>query len=407
MARFSAFLVPILLLVAASGLAATVARLFALAVGEAIVAGLGILFVLGAVHGGLQRVRERRLLDRRLQDIGATEEALTRRVGGLAGRVDLLERRERDRAADAEGPAGEDAMLALVGRIGGAVAVLDQRLDRLEGRRGEPAGGRPPAAGGDGPPRARDEARLREAVAEAVRAGRFEFLLQPIVTLPQRRPRYYELFTRLKDEDGALLASSDVLPAAAALGLLPEIDRAALPQMVEVLQRLSARQRDVGVFSKLSLASLTDGKAFDDLLAFASAHRPFADGLVFAFTQAEVGRIGAIEQEGLATLADLGFRFAMDRTTDLRANFQALAAKRFRFVKAATDVLLSPGRKGPDIAPADMADMIARFGLDLIVERVDAEPQVLELLECKVGLAQGAVFGTPRPVKADASVAVR
>jgi cyclic-di-GMP phosphodiesterase TipF (flagellum assembly factor) len=41
---------------------------------------------------------------------------------------------------------------------------------------------------------------LREAVA----ADRLEFYLQPILALPQRKPRYYEALARLRTSDGEL-----------------------------------------------------------------------------------------------------------------------------------------------------------------------------------------------------------
>ena len=44
--------------------------------------------------------------------------------------------------------------------------------------------------------------------------------LQPIVTLPQRKVRYYEALTRLRTEDGHMLPAADFLEPAEAAGLL-------------------------------------------------------------------------------------------------------------------------------------------------------------------------------------------
>src|SRR5260370_227825 len=59
------------------------------------------------------------------------------------------------------------------------------------------------------------------ALRRAAEAGRFELYLQPVVTLPQRKVRYYEAMARLRTEDGRLLnpcdyprqpQSADVMP---------------------------------------------------------------------------------------------------------------------------------------------------------------------------------------------------
>ena len=48
-----------------------------------------------------------------------------------------------------------------------------------------------------------------ETVRDAIDAGRVDLYLQPIVTLPQRKVRYYEAFTRLRTAEGAVLQPSD------------------------------------------------------------------------------------------------------------------------------------------------------------------------------------------------------
>jgi cyclic-di-GMP phosphodiesterase TipF (flagellum assembly factor) len=61
-------------------------------------------------------------------------------------------------------------------------------------------------------------------VREAVAAGRIDLYLQPVVTLPQRKVRYYEALSRMRLADGEVIGAADFLPAAKAAGLLPRID---------------------------------------------------------------------------------------------------------------------------------------------------------------------------------------
>ena len=55
-----------------------------------------------------------------------------------------------------------------------------------------------------------------------------------------------------------------------------------------------------------------------------------------------------------------------------------------------------------DIHPGDLADLLARSGIDLIAERIESESMVVDLLDCDVRFGQGFLFSPPRPVRAEA-----
>ena len=113
--------------------------------------------------------------------------------------------------------------------------------------------------------------------------------------------------------------------------------------------------------------------------------------------------MGPIENESLAALADLGFRFSLDRLTDLRVEPRELADRGFRFVKAPATLLLNrAGAQGADIHPADFSDLLGRFGIDLIADRIESEGMVVDLLDYDVRFGQGFLFSPPRPVRTEA-----
>ena len=49
-----------------------------------------------------------------------------------------------------------------------------------------------------------------------------------------------------------------------------------------------------------------------------------------------------------------------------------------------------------------MSDLLGRFGIDLIAERIEAEGAVVDLLDYDVRFGQGFLFSPPRPVRAEA-----
>ena len=58
--------------------------------------------------------------------------------------------------------------------------------------------------------------------------------------------------------------------------------------------------------------------------------------------------------------------------------------------------------QGADIHPADLSDLLGRFGIDLIADQVDGEGTVVDLLDYDVRFGQGLLFSPPRPVRTEA-----
>ncbi len=239
-------------------------------------------------------------------------------------------------------------------------------------------------------------------IGKAIDEDRIDLYLQPIVTLPQRKVRYYEAMSRLRTEDGDIIPAGDFIELADNVGLMPKIDNLLVFRCVQVTRRLQLKSRDVGLFCNIHAATLTDPNAFKQFLEFMDANRALAGALTFEFTQSAYRGFGPIEHESLAALAELGFRFSMDHVGDLRMEPKDLADHAFRFLKVPARLLLNRAAAQSDIHPADLADLLARSGIDLIAERVESESMVLDLLDYDVRFGQGFLFSPPRPVRAEA-----
>ena len=113
--------------------------------------------------------------------------------------------------------------------------------------------------------------------------------------------------------------------------------------------------------------------------------------------------MGPVEYESLAALASRGFRFSMDHVTDLRMEPRELSERGFRFLKVSGAMLVRSGQAGSgDIHPAELSDLLARYHIDLIAERIESESVVVDLLDLDVRFGQGFLFSPPRPVRAEA-----
>jgi cyclic-di-GMP phosphodiesterase TipF (flagellum assembly factor) len=98
----------------------------------------------------------------------------------------------------------------------------------------------------------------------------------------------------------------------------------------------------------------------------------------------------------------MGFSAAVTGVDSLALDPRALHAQGIRFVKVAPRLLLAKAAApGAEIHPDDLAGYLRRHGVTLIADPVDGEAVVAELIDMQVALAQGPLFGLPRPVRAE------
>jgi len=263
-----------------------------------------------------------------------------------------------------------------------------------------------PAVITEGPAPSLSQAQILTAVKNAVEENRIDIYLQPMVTLPQRKVRFYEAVTRLRDDKDQVLAADDFISVAEAAGLIGRIDHMVMLRCVQVLRRLMVRNKDVGVFCNVAAATLGNPATFAQCLDFLEANRALAPSFVLEFKQATFRNLGPTETEHLAALAQRGYRFSVDHVTDLRIEPRELADRGVRFIKVPASLLLDQRQtSASDIHPSDLSDLLGRFGIDLIAERIEGERAVVDLLDYDVRFGQGFLFAPPRPLRPEGASA--
>jgi cyclic-di-GMP phosphodiesterase TipF (flagellum assembly factor) len=263
----------------------------------------------------------------------------------------------------------------------------------------------PPVAAQAAAP-ARNQQQLLAAVKSAVEENRLDIYLQPMVTLPQRKVRFYEAVTRLRDDKDEVLAADDFIAIAEAGGLIGRIDHMVMLRCIQVLRRLMVRNKEVGVFCNVSAATLGDPVNFAQCLDFLEANRALAPSFVLEFKQATFRNLGPTETEHLAALSQRGYRFSIDHVSDLRVEPRELADRGVRFIKVPAALLLDPRQSSTsDIHPSDLSDLLGRFGIDLIAEKIEGERAVVDLLDFDVRFGQGFLFAPPRPLRPEGASA--
>jgi len=381
---------------------------------EAAYISLAILFALMTCEVVASRNRDRAEIAERFEELSRASSDIAREVGVLGRRVAALESTAGADLKSITAPfAREIGELAeLVEDLAESVAVHDAIISTPPpGLAAQPeaapqgavaAKSAPVPAQALGPFAGKSEQELAAIIREAIAEDRIDLYLQPVVTLPQRKVRYYEALSRLRLADGKIVDAKDFIGSARKAGLAPPIDQRLVLRCVQIVRRLAAKNRDVSLFLNIAPETLASGGLFPEILGYLDANRALAPSLVLEFSQAVFRALGPAEQINLAQLAERGFPISLDRVEDLRLDPRTLAERGVRFMKVAGELMVARGHEaGNQVHPADLADLLARFGIDLVAERIESESLVIDLLDYDVRYGQGFLFSPPRPVRAE------
>jgi cyclic-di-GMP phosphodiesterase, flagellum assembly factor TipF len=240
---------------------------------------------------------------------------------------------------------------------------------------------------------------MLDIVAQAIEGGRVDLYLRPTVTLPERRPRYFEALTRIRTRSDQLIRPSSYLSVAENSGMVPLIDNVQLVKSVQALRRLGPNSRIKGFFCNISVRTLLDPEFFPELVEFMEENSGLSESLIFEVNQPAILALETSELGSLDTLGTLGYSFSLDHVSDLDVDFAGLRDRHFRFIKVDAKTFLHDIEvRGKGLPGADMKSYLDTFDLKLIIDQVEDEGTVAKLLDHGVDLAQGNLFGAPKPV---------
>ena len=245
-----------------------------------------------------------------------------------------------------------------------------------------------------------DDHQILSVVTKAIKSRRIDIFLQPVVSLPKRKTAYYEVFTRLRNEANNLILPDVFIPVAEGAGLMPLIDNMMLLRAIKIIRQMDQRSNAKGLFCSLSTQSLVDPDFFPKLVAFLEKNKDLSGRIIFEISQAQKKTAGPIERDGMRRLAGLGFHFSLDKVIDLDIDFDEIARMNFKYVRISADRLINGmADLGARIHGADKADYLQRYGLHLIVERIESERELATLADYNIKLGQGYLFAEPRPIR--------
>lgn len=351
--------------------------------------GALVFLIAGQVHAAAARAQERAMFESELHQLKASNLSMLEELEAAQARIDEM------------GEGGEPALTPATFNADPAPlhAKPDERLvaELLARLKHAP----------DPSPQSREDA--AELLREALDANRVDLYLQPVVGLPQRRTYFYEGYTRIRTAEGQVVPPTQFLSAAEDAGLITDVDNLLLLRCVQIVRRLTKQDKRVGVFCNVSTRSLGDEDFFPAFLEFLRRNSDLAGALIFEMSRAAFEARSAIAARNMARLSDYGFRFSIDGVSDLSVDLSELQRAGVRYLKVPGSRLIEAAQAGESIAgrepgalrPEDIAGLFARYGIDLIAEKVETDATVVEILDLDIAYAQGHLFGAPRPVRDD------
>lgn len=235
-----------------------------------------------------------------------------------------------------------------------------------------------------------------ERIEQALDAGHFRLVAQPVVAVDTGEVRQYELLVRMVD-DAELVGPERFLYLAERVDLVSRIDRWVVGQAIDLLEHHATS--DVALSVNVSGKSLASPLVLDLLTTRLPAATFDRSRLVFEVSEAAAMASVPNTQRFVDAVAAAGCRSALD---DFGAGLGSLSYLKylpFDLLKidgaVVTTCLASPIDRTIITAIATMAD---ELGKETVAESVPDDATLASLRKAGVDFAQGYFIGHPVPV---------
>ncbi|MBW7910844.1 MAG: EAL domain-containing protein [Alphaproteobacteria bacterium] len=367
-----------------------------------------------AVEMAARRRWERDLVEQ-IRRMNADYDRIVREVARNRNDVADMRRTLADAGETARRFSRQQEMLGVAPASGGGIEqrmikAIAEQLSRMDAPARGTAGDAPVAAlpvvaglTADNAARVLTDEQVMAFVHHAVQQDSIDIFLQPIVNLPQRKSRFFEMFSRIRIENEIYLPAERYLAVAMQHDMVPVIDNLLLLRALQAIRDAGSSGAGRAWFCNITSLTLNDPKFMGDLVEFIAQYRALAPRLVFELGQGDLATMRAESLPVLDGLSRLGCRFSMDQVRELSFDFAHLEARHIRFLKVDAALVIEGMHEigGVKRLKRLKAELDSR-GIDLIVEKIESEKQLIELLDIDIDYGQGYLFG--KPARAEAAM---
>lgn len=237
---------------------------------------------------------------------------------------------------------------------------------------------------------------LLKLVEGAVKKNRIEMLMQCIVSLPQRKTRHFECFSRLLSEDGTIINPDNFLNIAEEKNLMRVVDNALLFRCIQMIRSVIKKHFDVLFFLNMAQTSLSDYFFISSLLDFLETNREVSKHLVVELSATTFRKLTDPQRNTLKRLKQMDVTFSVDQIEDLDWDMAKLRVLGVRYLKLQAPFMLKIAKDPQGMGKLNQFKLLSdQSNMDLILSHVETEDMMRELSDYHFDYGQGYLFGTP------------
>jgi cyclic-di-GMP phosphodiesterase TipF (flagellum assembly factor) len=165
---------------------------------------------------------------------------------------------------------------------------------------------------------------VKELVRNAISHERVDVFVQPVMRLPQRQTRYYEMFARIRAKPGLYLPAARYMKIAEQDNMNGRIDEMLLMHSLKTIENSAHISRAAPFFLNITGETLRNGAFMKRLLTFLQKNRHLAPRLVFEMAQRDFLALNEASKQVIKGLGTLGCAFSIDHVETQHFDIGAL-----------------------------------------------------------------------------------
>lgn len=237
---------------------------------------------------------------------------------------------------------------------------------------------------------------IRDTLHRALKLNSVNIFAQPVVTLPQRKTAFIEIFGRLNAQPGAYIPAQDFMIIANEEHLINRLDTLVLTNALRFIRKQKYKNIVQGYFINIKPYTLRNGVFMNRLVKELSDTPDLSRLLIFEMSHSDFMMLSPAEIKILHALAGIGCRFSLDHMANIPDNVPQLHAGYISFVKIKASTLIKEGHDDEGFKSVINKKRILDVnGIHMIIEHIENEHAVLDALDYNIGYGQGFLFGKP------------
>lgn len=244
--------------------------------------------------------------------------------------------------------------------------------------------------------RQQEQLELEDDLRAAIGTGQFRSHVQPIVRISDRQTVALEALARWYHPVHGVRAAGAFIESAENLGLITDIGRDVREHAIMYHQNA---EPGVSLSVNLSALEVAQESLVEELMATTEVFGIANEQVILEITESTLIANLSAARNSLERLQERGFRISLDDFGAGYSSLQYLAT--FPLDQVKLDRAILAGRTTSSAAgllTEAAIDFIQQLGHELVVEGVETEQDHDYLVERGVELAQGWLYGRPRPV---------